>query len=461
MPMAELKDADAVADRLGVKLAANGITVLGVPVGKDQWTLQLLNEEASSFKKMVRRLEEQVTFQHRNKVLQYTPDFAQTVDQEADLQFRRLFYADYSADDFNEKLLGGENAPTVGEYINKRMTLPARLGGMGILSLEQRYNKAYGISLARFIHLSGDPSQTQLQQLDAIKATCGWQTKRTDEIASMKVSQESSRDFNQTIDGIMNNSPMKVRQAMFASKSKGTANFIKTQPWVKATTFNNDEFTFAVRYRMGIGAEKLFKIESNPDGSLSVCRACTAHQPLTLEHAFSCRHIKIKQHDYMVKQVEQMLVAAGRKAEVEVTNPQDTENTRPDIITDNDDAQAGMTQTALDFTSTTAYNDSNTQLPDRPGKAMERIASDKHAKYQQYAAENESKFVPLAMDNHGAIHKEFADFIAATARIAEKRLLFIPKVDLHFKTLWSHVFSCSIIKLYYANICTLVQKLQN
>ena len=185
----------------------------------------------------------------------------------------------------------------------------------------------------------------------------------------MKVSQESSRDFNQTIDGIMNNSPMKVRQAMSASKSKGTANFIKTQPWVKATTFNNDEFTFAVRYRIGIGAEKLFKIESNPDGSLPVCRACTAHQPLTLEHAFSCRHIKIKQHDYMVKQVEQMLVAAGRKAEVEVTNPQDTDNTRPDIITDNDDAQAGMTQTALDFTSTTAYNDSNTQLPNRPGKA--------------------------------------------------------------------------------------------
>ena len=66
----------------------------------------------------------------------------------------------------------------------------------------------------------------------------------------------------------------------------------------------------------------------------------------------------------------------------------------------------------------------------------------------------------LAMDNHGAIHEEIADFIAATARIAEKCLLFIPKVDLHFKTLWSHVFSCSIIKLYYANICTLVQKLQ-
>ena len=69
---------------------------------------------------MVRRLEDQqVTFQHRNKVLQYTPsyfqhflatipptlmkDFAQTVDQEADLKFRRMFYA---ADDFNEKLLG-------------------------------------------------------------------------------------------------------------------------------------------------------------------------------------------------------------------------------------------------------------------------------------------------------------------------------------------------------------------
>jgi len=60
------------------------------------------------------------------------------------------------------------------------------------------YSRAYGISLARFVRLSGDPSQTQLQQLDAIKATCGWQNKRTDEIASMKVSQESCRDFNQT-----------------------------------------------------------------------------------------------------------------------------------------------------------------------------------------------------------------------------------------------------------------------
>ena len=139
---------------------------------------------------------------------------------------------------------------------------------------------------------------------------------------------------------------------------------------------------FAVRYRMVIGAVKLFKIESNPDGSLPVCKACTAHQPLILEHAFSCRHIKIKQHDHVVKQVEQMLVAAGRNAELEVTNSQDTDNTRPAIITENDDTQAGITQTALDFTSTAAYNESNTQLPDRPSKAMERIASDKHAKYQ-------------------------------------------------------------------------------
>ena len=37
--------------------------------------------------------------------------------------------------------------------------------------------------------------------------------------------------------------------------------------------------------------------------------------------------------------------------------------------------------------------------------------------------------------------------------IAEKRHF---KVDFHFKTCF-HVFSCSVIKLYYANICTLVQ----
>ena len=53
------------------------------------------------------------------------------------------------------------------------------------------------------------------------------------------------------------------------------------------------------------------------------------------------------------------------------------------------------------------------------GQTWQRIASDKHANYEQYAVENESKFVPLAMDNRRAIHKEFADFIAASARIAE------------------------------------------
>ena len=59
-----------------------------------------------------------------------------------------------------------------------------------------------------------------------------------------------------------------------------------------------------------------------------------------------------------------MLLAVGRKVQLEITNPQDTGNTRPDIITGNDDAQAGITQTALDFTSTTAYNDLDKELPD-------------------------------------------------------------------------------------------------
>ena len=53
---------------------------------------------------------------------------------------------------------------------------------------------------------------------------------------------------------------------------------------------------------------------------------------------------------------------------------------------------------------------------------------------QQYAAEIGSKKI----SPHDG-QSQCTDFIAATARIAKKRLLFIPKVDLHFKTLWSHV----------------------
>lgn len=477
MPLADPKESEQAAERLGVERAAAGIRVLGVPVGENNWTQQAFIDEASNFKQMMNRLEtQQVSHQHQNKVLQYIPsyfqhflaatpptmlmDFAREIDQQADQHFRRMFYAEYSADDFKEKLQdGSDGAPTLGEYLNQRMALPMRLGGMGVLSLQQRCKRAYGISLARFITLDGHASQEQMQQLDQIKTDVGWQQKEVDEISSLKVSRECNDDFNTVIESLMDNSPMAVRQAMFASKAKGTANVIKTQPWVKQTTFNNDEFIFAVRHRIGIGVENLFKIERNADGSLPICRACTDNLPLTMEHAFSCKHIKIKQHNTMVGQVARMLQAAGRNARLEEVNPQDTDNSRPDIVTDCYTAEAGFNQTALDFTSTTAFSPNSPQLPDKPGKAMERSAREKHTKYEEYAAENESKFVPLAMDNHGAIHKEFADFIAETARIAEKRTNYIPKVDLHFPTLWSHIFSSTMMKLYYANVCTLVQKL--
>ena len=65
---------------------------------------------------MVQRLGDQGVSLH--KVLQYIPsyfqhvvsttpptllkDFVQTVDQQADLQFRRMFYTDYSENDFTK-----------------------------------------------------------------------------------------------------------------------------------------------------------------------------------------------------------------------------------------------------------------------------------------------------------------------------------------------------------------------
>ena len=53
------------------------------------------------------------------------------------------------------------------------------------------------------------------------------------------------------------------------------------------------------------------------------------------------------------------------------------------------------------------------------------------------------------MDNHGAIHEEFADFIAATARIAEKRLIFIPKVP----SLQDPLESCFLLQYHQALLC--------
>ena len=58
MPMAGLKMLTQLQIDLASRFVTNGITVLRVPVRKDEWTLQIISDEASNLKKIVRRLED-------------------------------------------------------------------------------------------------------------------------------------------------------------------------------------------------------------------------------------------------------------------------------------------------------------------------------------------------------------------------------------------------------------------
>ena len=227
---------------------------------------------------------------------------------------------------------------------------------------------------------------------------------------------------------------------------------IKARAWSKDTTFTDDEFVTVVRHRAGIGLLESVGIGLDASGAYPKCYSCSDNRDLTVEHAFSCRHIKIKQHNTMVDKVANMIRSAGLRCVKEQTNSDHHNEQRVDIEADYIGA-GNYSHTALDFTSTVAYSHTATQLDDHHSrKSMIDAAHAKIDKYRTYAEQTNSEFIPLVMNNHGAIHNLFADYIDRLAARARARHYYIPGIDREFSVFWKHTFSCLLMKLYVRDL---------
>ena len=110
---------------------------------------------------------------------------------------------------------------------------------------------------------------------------------------------------------------------------------------------------------------------------------------------------------------------------------------------------------ALDFTSTTAFK----RTVAKKGRKLQHSADLKRAKYAQFAIQNNCQFIPLVMNNFGAIHEEFSTFINGVGGVALAKNLYIPCVDRHFATKWKHRFSALLLKQHVEDILLLTQRL--
>lgn len=451
-----------------------GLMVLGVPVGKDTWVVSQLAEKAHHYKERLKYLSEQgISLQHRNLFLQntisyfqhliavtppeLTLDFVDKIDKHSQQEYIDMFFDDVTST-LDQTLQDGDSGGMKKhEYLRRRIALPMRFGGMGIQKLKLRYKRAYAISLAKYKEAEKDLSPAMQNRFLQLKQEIPeWSEKSDKVVAKIKISQDCNGIFKQEYQKLIETVPIQQRKIMDASTAQGASNAIKSKPWSKDTTFTDDEFVTVVRHRAGIGLLESVGIRLDSSGAYPKCYACNDDRDLTVEHAFSCRRIKTKQHNRMVDKVVNMVRSAGLRCVKEQTNSDHINEQRMDIEVQYI-GSGNYEHTALDFTSTVAYTHNATQLDGHHSrKSMIDSAHAKIDKYRTYAEQTNSEFIPLVMNNHGAIHDLFAAYIDRLAVQARARHYYIPGIDREFSSFWKYTFSCLLMKIYVRDLKHLV-----
>ena len=464
-PLQAFKQTKKLAKDYSIKAInpKEGVTILGVPFGTHEWTKAQLKAKANQYE---RRLDELSATSHQTylKVLQYTAsyfqhilavipplqtkEFAQRIDQANTKYFNQTFFKDI---DLSQPAGPGNEAPSLERVIQTRMTLPLRHSGMGILSLADRYQPAYLLSLLKFQNEEYKLSKAMSQNIQTIRAKYPQWQKSNKDLALSRVSLELNDFYKQQLKDLSNGLHIELRRHINASQAPGAANVVKCLPWSKLTTLQDWHLLYAVRLRMGIAMDQMFEIQ--PDERC----ACGAH--FTARHAFSCTKIKHRQHDAMLlNHVVQMYRAAGvtgfqiNKMVQDYQTSKDQK--RPDIVLPQSyqikNPQEKKNIDIVDFTSSIATGTAN--YPNKPGAAMQNAAKVKLSKYSKMAEYNDARVVPLVMDNFGSIHNTFSQHIAELSIYALKNGQYIPGLDKPFQTLWKHNFSAALLKYYCVGI---------
>lgn len=470
------------ADELGVTAVKpdEGLTVLGVPVGQDDWVKAQLDAKATAFEERLDRMSEQVSTQSLLLVLQsaqsmfqhilaaakpaLVEDLAHRVDAACRSAFEAKLYgakahclSKTAKDRLGQVLQFDDKDVTYRRLMEMRLEMPIKKGGLGVLSLVTRAKRAYLISVSNlrrehravwddFVDSSlHDDYQALLAELD-------WSNKTVDSVASMDVSRACGLVYKAYGGLLRRVGDSAVQNAFLASRQRGAGTFVAMRPKDKQRTLTDEDMFFAIHQRLGILVEEVFGIVEG-----STCGHCGS--AMTLSHLTACQKFQHKRHDAVRDIMRNMVASTGVACLTEKQS--DFSSERADLWTSNytnPELRPEKSWLAGDVTIVSPVD----QNGDFKVNAMDAAAKAKIAKYtnddkaDSFSKTMHAVVVPLAMSTFGAMQEDFHAFIAKTSILAVKTNRYIPGVDEYFIPKWKQIIATTLIRAQAAAFRSIV-----
>jgi hypothetical protein len=458
------------------QITTQGLTILGVPIGKDAWMETQLQQIVAKYQEELNQISKSCSTQQKFKILQLAASIFQHIISVLPPMITEKFCTDI--DEINIQSFIDTFMPTAQlnqdqrNWMTRRLHLPVRFMGFGILSLQVRRHPAYistavalynGNTLASSNHWQAyQQTQPMLEYFEqAQEEIHKWRINRAN-IQTMANGQQQVEPtkwtFLQLTEEVMKTWMMPLfhcelqqlydkaspqqKQLLVAMKDPATRTVLTAWPSRPETRLNNQEMTHAILHRMGIGLKELLGITQ--ESYNNKCWACNRGKA-NAEHMNSCGATRKQRHDDMVICTKEMLADAGISSMLEkqvgITN-QPGQQKKIDLWFRNQaPANTSQQHIMLDVTVIQAFSTTNdTELP-QTGKEMKTAADNKRTKYATEAIALSAQVQPMVFTTLGAIHKEVTQFIKGTAKFAQQNQTYYPSVNFDFNVKWRQNFA--------------------
>lgn len=469
LPAANASRIQEITSKHKVRTTNQGITVLGVPIGHTDFTMEALGKKATIYQSNIQRCVRMCTKQIILSILQHTASESQHIVAVLPPEETHKFAQQIDRVSYNvlREHIFDTPDPQLSdpewENILPRTKMSLRAGGLGVLSLEHRAPMAFVTTqyhiqqgedeksrrVAKWLANTPMQRKHETAMIDAAELHIEYANRKDDQdpepldkvcdrIRKMTMRQLMEPLNAMNLKAYTAHCTDEAAKAFTATKQKGANDVLTVRPNRSETTLNDLELRFAIHQRFGL-LDKLFTLTDGSDK----CRACAA-QNLTGAHFASCGHSRKQRHDEIVVAHLRVLDAAGINARTEVQMHH--AQRKIDIFYTDPQPESAATQRVMaDVTIQQAYQPIGPQLPNTR-QILQRASKQKVQKYTNDAAAWRAYIQPLTYTTFGAISMDARQWIDRIEQAAIAGAHHFPEIERRFKVVWRENISFDILR---------------
>ena len=466
------------------QLEEQGIKILGIPIGSEDWVKQKLSCLINQYESDLEIIKSHCSNQQIFKVLQLSASVFQHIIAVIPPDITDEFCTqidDINREHFKQLCMSSHIQLTdqQREWLNDRLHLPVRHNGMGLLALKYRnrpafistaaaiYNDKASASIASWEAYTSSSMKQHLE--NAMDFIHQWrvmkitrfnsmasdqnqqpipQPRTFEEISKQRMDQWLQPLFETLVGRLMTNANPRQLQLLTAMENKATRIILTAWPNRPATRLNNDQMNHALCHRLGVGLKELLGMDI--ESVAAKCQGCKTGT-LMAEHMNSCPSSRIERHDTIVTCTQAMLDDAGLHGVIEKpvgTANLDQQGNRKKIdiwFRNQSPTNVSQTHVMVDVTVIQAFSTKTSEIPDTV-KLMKTAATKKRVTYANEARALSAVVQPLVFNTLGAMHAEVDSFIKGMAKFAEQNQTYYPSVDFNFNVKWRQNFAFQIAR---------------